>query len=42
MGVLDRTGLPVAGVEAARKVLDNSLPSNSLMTRWAGSEGKPI
>jgi carboxymethylenebutenolidase len=42
MGVLDRTGLPVAGVEAARKVLDNSLPSNSLMTRWADSEGKPI
>jgi carboxymethylenebutenolidase len=42
MGVLDPTGLPVAGVETARKVADSSLPSNSLMTRWASSEGKPI
>jgi carboxymethylenebutenolidase len=42
MGVLDPAGLPVAGVETARKVADSSLPSNSLMTRWASSEGKPI
>ena len=42
LGVLNPQGLPVAGVETARKVLDNSLPSNALMTRWPSSEGKPI
>jgi len=30
----------VAGMETARKLLDESLPSNSLMTRWSQSEGK--
>jgi len=33
LGLLDPTGLPVAGVATARKVLDNSLPSNELMRR---------
>jgi hypothetical protein len=29
----------VAGREAARKLLDPNLPSNTLMTAWATSEG---
>jgi carboxymethylenebutenolidase len=33
IGLLDPAGLPVAGVETARKVLDPSLPSNRLMAR---------
>ena len=42
VGLLDPKGLPVAGVEQARKLLDKTLPSNTLMRRWASSEGKPI
>ncbi|MGH7071047.1 MAG: ester cyclase [Acetobacteraceae bacterium] len=43
IGMLAPGGLPVAGVEAARKVADRSLPSNALMgTVWSRSEGKPI
>jgi carboxymethylenebutenolidase len=42
IGLLDPKGLPVAGVETAHKVVDNSRPSNTLMARWAHSEGKPI
>jgi len=42
VGLLDPAGLPVTGIEAAHKVLDTSLPSNQLMTRWASSAGKPI
>jgi carboxymethylenebutenolidase len=42
IGKLDPTGLPVAGVETARKVVDKTQPSNALMTRWAASAGKPI
>ena len=35
VGLLDPQGLPVAGVETARKLLDETLPSNSLMgERW--------
>ena len=33
LGLLDPNILPVAGIETARKVLDNSLPSNALMQR---------
>src|SRR6266436_2683212 len=33
LGLLDPAKLPVAGVESARKVLDNTLPSNALMQR---------
>jgi carboxymethylenebutenolidase len=42
VGRLDPRGLPVAGVETARKVLDKARPSNALMARWAGGEGRPI
>ena len=42
LGLLDPAGLPVAGVETTRKVIDNTLPSNELMTRWATSADKPI
>ncbi len=42
VGLLDPAGLPVAGAETARKVADNTLPSNELMTQWAASAGKPI
>ena len=42
IGKLDPAGLPVAGAETARKVLDKALPSNTLMRNWASSEGKPL
>ena len=42
VGLLEAAGLPVAGVETARKVVDNTRPSNELLTRWATSAGKPI
>ena len=42
IGLLDPTGLPVAGIETARKLVDESLPSNGLMSAWASSEGKAI
>ena len=34
IGKLDPEGLPVAGVETAEKVIDKTLPSNTLMARW--------
>lgn len=37
VGLLDPKGLPVAGAEIARKVLNPSLPSNTLMAAWAKS-----
>lgn len=40
IGVLDAKGLPVAGVETAKKLVDETLPSNTLMKNWAASEGK--
>ena len=42
VGLLDPTGLPVAGVGTAQKVLDKNRPSNELMNRWAESEDKPL
>ncbi len=42
IGLLDPTGLPVAGIETARKLVDENLPSNTLMTAWASSEEKAI
>jgi carboxymethylenebutenolidase len=33
LGVLDRSRLPITGVQSARKVLDPTLPSNELMRR---------
>lgn len=43
IGALDAGDLPIAGPEAARKVLDETQPSNIFMQdAWATSEGKPI
>lgn len=43
IGKLDPRGLPVAGAESAHKVVDKTLPSNTLMQdEWRRSEGKPI
>ena len=42
VGLLDPAGLPVAGVETARKVMDRTRPSNALMTRWSASAGKAL
>jgi carboxymethylenebutenolidase len=40
IGLLDPTGLPVAGAAAAQKVLHPELPSNALMPAWqAGAPG---
>ncbi|MFM7118866.1 MAG: ester cyclase, partial [Gammaproteobacteria bacterium] len=41
IGLLSPDGLPVAGAETTRKVLDTGLPSNLLMGRWRDSESKP-
>jgi carboxymethylenebutenolidase len=40
IGLLDPGLLPVAGAETARKLVDETQPSNTLMARWAESEGK--
>ncbi len=37
VGLLDPKGLPVAGVETAQKLLDENLPSNTLMPGWSRS-----
>ncbi len=29
--------LPIAGIETAKKLVDETLPSNALMKRWAES-----
>lgn len=42
LGLIDPTGLPVAGAIIAHKLLDETLPSNELMPTWSSSEGKPI
>jgi len=42
VGLIDPKRLPVAGVETADKLVDESLPSNTMMKRWAESEGLPI
>jgi carboxymethylenebutenolidase len=42
IGKLDPAGLPVAGAETARKVVDSTRPSNELMRRWPTSAGKPL
>jgi carboxymethylenebutenolidase len=39
LGLLDPAGLPVAGAETARKVLDPGLPSNDLIRRAARGAG---
>ena len=40
IGVLDPKGLPTAGIETAKKTVDETLPSNTLMKNWASSEGR--
>jgi carboxymethylenebutenolidase len=40
LGLLDSSGLPVAGVETARKVLDSRRPSNELIRRAAANRGQ--
>ena len=43
IGLLDPRGLPVAGADTARKVLDPTLPSNALLSEaWGSSEGRPV
>jgi carboxymethylenebutenolidase len=42
LGLIDPTGLPIAGVEQARKMLDKTLPSNTLMAKWPTSVDKPV
>lgn len=37
IGLLDPKGLPVAGSDTAKKLLDETRPSNALMKRWAES-----
>jgi len=39
IGAIDPAGLPVAGRETAAKVLDRSLPSNTLMAAWGRGRG---
>jgi carboxymethylenebutenolidase len=38
VGLIDPAGLPTAGQETARKVLDKTLPSNRLMAAWEKAE----
>jgi len=42
VGLIDPAGLPVAGAESARKVVDKTRPSNEMMGRWTGSAGKAL
>jgi carboxymethylenebutenolidase len=42
LGLIDPSGLPVAGNQEARKMLDQSRPANQLMAKWHTSEGKPL
>ena len=41
IGLLDPARLPVAGSETAKKLFDETRPSNTLMKRWAKSSGTP-
>ena len=40
IGLLDAKNLPTAGIETAKKIVDEQRPSNTLMKRWAESEGR--
>jgi carboxymethylenebutenolidase len=40
IGLIDPKRLPVAGVETAKKLVDEALPSNTLMACWSESVGK--
>ena len=39
IGKLESSDLPVAGIETAKKLIDENLPSNALMRTWANSAG---
>ncbi|MEC8872232.1 MAG: dienelactone hydrolase family protein, partial [Pseudomonadota bacterium] len=39
IGKLESSDLPVAGIETAKKLIDENLPSNALMPTWANSAG---
>jgi carboxymethylenebutenolidase len=41
LGLLNPDGLPAAGIDTAKKLVDETRPSNTLMRRWAESEGRP-
>ena len=41
IGLLNPRGLPVAGVETAKKLVEETRPSNTLMKRWVESAGTP-
>lgn len=41
IGLLQPVGLPVAGIDTAKKLADETRPSNTLMQRWAESERLP-
>ena len=41
-GVLDANGLPIAGIESARKARGEVVPSNAMMPTWKNSEGKGL
>jgi carboxymethylenebutenolidase len=40
LGVLDTRGLPVAGNEGAKKLVEGKLPANELMPQWKGPKIK--
>jgi carboxymethylenebutenolidase len=40
VGVIDGTGLPIAGIECAKKLAGEPVPSNLMMPTWKNSEGK--
>jgi carboxymethylenebutenolidase len=40
LGLIDPTGLPTAGRDTAEKLVNEKLPSNTLMKRWRESEPK--
>jgi carboxymethylenebutenolidase len=42
IGALDPAGLPVAGIETAKKLVDETLPSNTLMAAWSSSADKAV
>ena len=37
IGLIDPKLYPVAGIETSKKLVDKTLPSNTLMRRWAES-----
>lgn len=41
IGLLDAKSLPIAGIETAKKVLDPTMPANTLMANWSKSAATP-